>query len=118
MTTLSHFPIGAKVSLRKYFLKMGAPKPSSYVGVVTNHEGEYLIVDAPACGKALGLGTSLIILLPSEVSLAKGFAVMSPAKQAEIASRGGKSVPANKRTFSTNRDLAAGAGKLGGKSRN
>ncbi|MBB4039835.1 general stress protein YciG [Microvirga flocculans] len=44
----------------------------------------------------------------------RGFACMDPEKQREIASRGGKSVPAEKRSFSQNRDLAAQAGRKGG----
>ena len=45
----------------------------------------------------------------------RGFASMSPEKQREIASKGGKSVPSDKRSFSQNRDLAAQAGRRGGK---
>jgi len=44
----------------------------------------------------------------------RGFASMSPEKQREIASKGGKSVPAEKRSFSQNRHLAAEAGRKGG----
>jgi general stress protein YciG len=44
----------------------------------------------------------------------RGFASMSPEKQREIASMGGKSVPSEKRSFSQNRDLASQAGKKGG----
>jgi general stress protein YciG len=44
----------------------------------------------------------------------RGFASMSPEKQREIASKGGKSVPGDKRSFSQNRDLAAQAGRKGG----
>jgi general stress protein YciG len=44
----------------------------------------------------------------------RGFASMSPEKRREIASRGGKSVPAEKRTFSTDRTLAKEAGRRGG----
>jgi general stress protein YciG len=39
---------------------------------------------------------------------------MSPEKQREIASKGGKSVPSEKRSFSQNRDLASQAGRKGG----
>jgi general stress protein YciG len=39
---------------------------------------------------------------------------MNPEKQREITSKGGKSVPAEKRSFSQNRDLAAQAGRKGG----
>ncbi|HEY0948343.1 MAG TPA: general stress protein [Candidatus Paceibacterota bacterium] len=44
----------------------------------------------------------------------RGFASMDPERQREIARKGGASVPAGKRTFSTDRDLAARAGKKGG----
>jgi uncharacterized protein len=39
---------------------------------------------------------------------------MSPEKQREIASKGGKSVPAEKRSFSQDRELASEAGRKGG----
>ncbi len=45
----------------------------------------------------------------------RGFASMSPEKQREIASKGGKSVPSEKRSFSQNRDLASEAGRKGGR---
>lgn len=44
----------------------------------------------------------------------RGFAAMSPEKRREIAAKGGASVPAEKRSFSQNRDLAASAGRAGG----
>jgi general stress protein YciG len=44
----------------------------------------------------------------------RGFASMDPERQREIASRGGKSVPAERRSFSQNRDLASAAGRKGG----
>jgi general stress protein YciG len=44
----------------------------------------------------------------------RGFASMSPEKQREIASKGGKGVPSEKRSFSQNRDLASQAGRKGG----
>ena len=44
----------------------------------------------------------------------RGFASISPEKQREIASMGGKSVPNEKRSFSLNRDLASEAGRKGG----
>lgn len=44
----------------------------------------------------------------------RGFACMDPARQREIASRGGLSVPADKRSFSQDRALAADAGRKGG----
>lgn len=46
----------------------------------------------------------------------RGFAAMSPDKRREIAAKGGASVPAEKRSFSQNRDLAASAGRIGGSS--
>jgi general stress protein YciG len=46
----------------------------------------------------------------------RGFASMNPEKQREIARKGGKSVPAEKRSFSQNTDLAAQAGRKGGQS--
>jgi general stress protein YciG len=44
----------------------------------------------------------------------RGFAAMSPEKQRAIAAKGGASIPAHKRSFSVNRDLAAEAGRKGG----
>ena len=44
----------------------------------------------------------------------RGFAAMDPARQREIASKGGKSVPADKRSFAQDRELAARAGAKGG----
>ena len=46
----------------------------------------------------------------------RGFASMDPEKRRKIASMGGKSVSAEKRSFAQNRDLAARAGEKGGKS--
>jgi uncharacterized protein len=45
----------------------------------------------------------------------RGFASMSPEKRREIARKGGKSVPAEKRSFAVNADLAAKAGQKGGR---
>jgi general stress protein YciG len=45
----------------------------------------------------------------------RGFASMSPEKRSEIARKGGKSVPAESRSFSRNTDLAAKAGQKGGR---
>lgn len=45
----------------------------------------------------------------------RGFASMDSKKQRQIASRGGKSVPAEKRSFSQDRGVAIIAGHLGGK---
>jgi general stress protein YciG len=44
----------------------------------------------------------------------RGFASMDAEKQRAIASRGGQSVPQEKRSFSQNRALAAEAGRKGG----
>ncbi len=44
----------------------------------------------------------------------RGFAAMDEARQREIAKKGGESVPAEKRSFSQNRELAAEAGRKGG----
>lgn len=43
-----------------------------------------------------------------------GFAAMNPERQKEIARKGGANVPADKRSFAQNRDLAATAGRRGG----
>jgi general stress protein YciG len=45
----------------------------------------------------------------------RGFASMSPEKRREIQSKGGKNVPPEKRTFSTDPLLARDAGMAGGK---
>lgn len=44
----------------------------------------------------------------------RGFASMDEDKQKEIASKGGRSVPDEERSFSKDRELAAEAGKKGG----
>lgn len=46
----------------------------------------------------------------------RGFAAMDGEKQRQIASKGGQSVPNEKRSFSQNRELAAEAGRKGGQS--
>jgi general stress protein YciG len=46
----------------------------------------------------------------------RGFASMDQAKQREIASKGGQSVPPEKRSFSQDPNLAATAGRQGGES--
>ena len=46
----------------------------------------------------------------------RGFAAMDGALQRDIARRGGRSVPPDKRSFSRDRDLAVAAGRKGGKS--
>lgn len=47
----------------------------------------------------------------------RGFAAMDPAKQREIARRGGASIPRHRRSFSQDPELARRAGKKGGLSR-
>ena len=44
----------------------------------------------------------------------RGFASMDASRQREIASKGGQSVPQEKRSFSQDRELAAQAGRKGG----
>lgn len=44
----------------------------------------------------------------------RGFASMDPALQREIASKGGRSVPPEERSFSRDRTLAQEAGRKGG----
>jgi general stress protein YciG len=46
----------------------------------------------------------------------RGFASMDEDRQREIASKGGRSVPADKRSFSQDRGLASAAGRKGGQS--
>lgn len=46
----------------------------------------------------------------------RGFASMSPERQREIASMGGKAIAPEKRSYSQNRALAATAGRVGGRS--
>lgn len=45
----------------------------------------------------------------------RGFGAMSPEKRREAARKGGQSVPAEKRKFSQDSELARKAGSLGGK---
>lgn len=51
---------------------------------------------------------------PTRTKQRRGFASMSPEKRSEIARMGGSSVPAEKRSFSQDRSLAADAGRKGG----
>jgi general stress protein YciG len=44
----------------------------------------------------------------------RGFALMTPERRREIASKGGKAVPAAARSYSQNPELAARSGRLGG----
>ena len=48
----------------------------------------------------------------------RGFASMDPERQRAIASKGGQSVPKDKRSFALNKNLAAEAGRKGGQSVN
>ena len=51
---------------------------------------------------------------PVVVRARRGFAIMSPERRLEIASKGGASVPGEKRSFAKDRELAATAGRKGG----
>lgn len=44
----------------------------------------------------------------------RGFQCMTPERVAEIASMGGKALPANNRAFSKDNGLASRAGRIGG----
>lgn len=44
----------------------------------------------------------------------RGFASMDPERRREISRKGGSNVPAEKRSFARDRDLAATAGREGG----
>jgi uncharacterized protein len=52
--------------------------------------------------------------MPNKGKSNRGFASMDENKQREIASKGGKSVPAEERSFSKDRSLASEAGRKGG----
>jgi general stress protein YciG len=52
----------------------------------------------------------------SKTPARRGFAAMSPDQRRFIASKGGRSVPADRRSFSQDRQLAARAGRKGGQS--
>lgn len=45
----------------------------------------------------------------------RGLAALSPERRAEISRMGGLAVPAEKRMFARDRDLASSAGVIGGK---
>ena len=51
---------------------------------------------------------------PAKPKARREFAAMSPEKRREIAIKGGSAVPAEKRSFSLNRELAKDAGRKGG----
>ena len=44
----------------------------------------------------------------------RGFALLSSEQRKLVAAKGGASIPADKRSFSVDRDLAKQAGKVGG----
>ena len=44
----------------------------------------------------------------------RGFAALSPERRRESAAKGGAAVPADRRSFSQDRALAANAGAIGG----
>ena len=52
----------------------------------------------------------------AHVTSGRGFASMDEEKQREIASKGGRNVPKEKRSFSQDRSLASIAGRKGGQS--
>jgi len=58
--------------------------------------------------------TRTVASLPRNAKSLRGFASMDAEKQRAIASKGGQSVPNEKRSFSQNRELAAAAGRKGG----
>lgn len=53
---------------------------------------------------------------PEKPKLRRGFAVMSPERRKEIATKGGASLRPEQRAFSQNRELAVEAGRRGGES--
>jgi uncharacterized protein len=53
---------------------------------------------------------------PNQGTSNRGFAAMDARRQREIASKGGKSVPPQERSFSRDRGLAVAAGRKGGES--
>lgn len=53
--------------------------------------------------------------MTNETPKARGFAAMAPERRREISRLGGASVPADKRSFSTDRTLATNAGTKGGR---
>lgn len=51
---------------------------------------------------------------PQGSGASRGFAAMPQERQREIARKGGRSVPNEKRSFARDRELAAAAGRKGG----
>ena len=111
----TNFPVGMKVSLRKYFQEHHPDvTPSSYTGVVIGQVGDFIQVKAPKAQEALARSGSFLCH-PAELSRAQGFAAISQERQLAAARKGGRNVPAEKRAFSSSHDLAQRAGSLGGK---
>ena len=54
------------------------------------------------------------MIIDEQTKPARGFAAMDASRQRAIASKGGQSVPAEKRSFSQDPNLAAEAGRKGG----
>jgi uncharacterized protein len=54
---------------------------------------------------------------PAPTTLKRGFATMDGSRHRAIASKGGSSVPTDKRSFSRDRELAVRAGRKGGQAR-
>jgi general stress protein YciG len=54
---------------------------------------------------------------PTPTALKRGFASMDGSRHRAIASKGGSSVPTDKRSFSRDRELAVRAGRKGGQAR-
>lgn len=73
----------------------------------------YLCARVPINNGCRGVCVMVVIKRPGERSL-RGFAAMDIKRQREIASKGGQSVPDEKRSFSQNPGLAAAAGRKGG----
>lgn len=112
----THFPVGIKVSLRKYFQKHHPDvTSSSYTGVVIGKVGAFVEVKAPKAQEAVDRPAAFLCY-PNELSRAQGFAAISPERQLAAARKGGRNVPAEKRAFSSSHDLAQRAGAKGGKS--
>lgn len=51
---------------------------------------------------------------PTNGKALRGFAALSPERRQEVARLGGHSVPAHKRSFAKDHDLASSAGRKGG----
>ena len=72
---------------------------------------EYVVCGLPATsGKAVASQPERSPMTTAD----RGFASLTPERRQQIAAQGGAAVPAHKRSFATNRELAAAAGKKGG----